>query len=62
MSDRITPSSPGDVLAAIPAPLGFQPHASLVALFTNDTTGAQGCTARLDLATSEIEMTWRLLP
>jgi len=41
--------SPGEVVAAIPALLGFHPNDSLVALWTSAGTGTLVCTVRLDL-------------
>jgi len=51
MSDRVTLTSPGDVVAAIPALLGFHPRESLVVLWTTVPTGTLICTLRVDLDT-----------
>jgi hypothetical protein len=53
--------SPGDVVAAIPALLGFHPNDSLVALWTQAGEGTLVCTVRLDLDTPSPEVTRRLL-
>ena len=53
--------SPGEVVAAIPALLGFQPNDSLVALWTYAGAGTLVCTVRLDLDTPSTEVTRRLL-
>jgi hypothetical protein len=53
--------SPGEVVAAIPALLGFHPNDSLVALWTYAGAGTLVCTVRLDLDTPSPEVTRRLL-
>jgi hypothetical protein len=52
---------PGEVVAAIPALLGFHPNDSLVALWTSAGAGTLVCTVRLDLDTPSTEVTRRLL-
>ena len=61
MSDRVTLTSPGEVVAAIPALLGFHPQHSLVALWTATPTGTLICTLRLELDTPAAEVAGRLL-
>ena len=61
MSDRITLTSPGDVVAAVPALLGFHPERSLVVLCTTVPAGTLVCTVRLDLDTPTVEISRRLL-
>jgi hypothetical protein len=61
MSDRVTLTSPGDVVATVPALLGFHPQHSLVALLTATPTGTLICTLRLDLDTPAAEVARRLL-
>jgi hypothetical protein len=53
--------SPGEVVAAIPALLGFHPNDSLVARWTYAGAGTLVCTVRLDLDTPSTEVTRRLL-
>ena len=61
MSDRITLHSPSDVVAAIPALLGFKPTDSLVALWLGTPTGTLICTVRLDLDAPSSEVTDRVV-
>lgn len=61
MSDHTTLASPGDVVAAVPALIGFQPERSLVALWLSVPAGTLICAVRLDLDTSAADVTRRLL-
>ena len=61
MSDHTILTSPGDVAAAVPALIGFQPERSLVALWLSVPAGTLICTVRLDLDTPAVEVTRRLL-
>jgi hypothetical protein len=61
MTEPITLRSPAEVVAAIPALLGFHPHDSLVAIWTSPPSGHLVCTLRIDLNTPVEELTRRLL-
>lgn len=53
--------TPGDVIAAVPALLGFHPSDSLVAVWCSLEDRSVICTVRLDLDTPEDEVTRRFL-
>ena len=56
MSDRVVLRSPAQVVATIPALLGFQPADSLVILYLSTESDTLACTLRLDLDTPTAEI------
>jgi hypothetical protein len=59
MSDPVILRGPSDLVASVPALLGFHPEASLVVLWL-DASSCVSCTVRLDLDTPQVEVERRL--
>ena len=56
MSDRVVLRSPAQVVATVPALVGFQPADSLVILYLSTQSDTLACTLRLDLDTPTTEV------